>query len=76
SMLQVTHALCVWGARNAEAAAVLAKAPPWVQRSHVAGGDLTAENDGADCAAWVPLRNRRSLSRPHRGGYLGGHESV
>lgn len=51
-MLRATHALCTWPLANQEAAALLKKAPPWVQRSQVAGGSLTSEDDGNDCPCW------------------------
>lgn len=51
-MMRATNALCSWPTMDPEAAAFFAASPPWVRRSHAAGGYLTEEGDGSDCPCW------------------------
>jgi hypothetical protein len=53
-MLRATHALCSWSGSHPDAAAFFAFSPPWMKKSHAAGGTLTAEDDGVECACWTP----------------------
>lgn len=49
--MRSTLALCSWPSTPA-AEEFFRNSPPWMQRSHAAGGTITSEDDGADCPCW------------------------